>query len=98
MDELRKGYWVPLNGVVERPQYRPGVFGGRMDVYIVPCSAVLVVSPFAAGTWPGLIRIDSAAFLRLCRELNASLISPLFSISLTEGDVVAMFLKPSCPL
>ena len=40
MGELRKGYWVLLNGVVERPQYRPGVFGGRMDVCTVQHGAL----------------------------------------------------------
>ena len=40
MGELRKGYWVLLNGVVERPQYRPGVFGSRMDVCTVQYGAL----------------------------------------------------------
>jgi len=40
MDGLREGYWVSLNGVVERPRCRLGVFGGRMDVYI-PCTGAL---------------------------------------------------------
>jgi len=87
---------VPLNGVVERPQYRPGVFGGRMDVYTVQYGAlgVAVCGWHLAGFDTYGFRYIPSALPRVeCLSYPA-----LFSISSTDGDVVAALLMPSCPL